>query len=102
MRRTILIRYSYKLLAPLTFVNDFHSALEEVEERSLKLLGKGKATHFVDEGGNFGEVANVVEQFREAVIRYQVSKNRLVGPGATHNSRCHNGKQSMTKSPISL
>jgi hypothetical protein len=64
-----------RLVAP---VNGLRSALEEIEKRSRALLEKGKAARFIDKGRDSGEVVKLVERLRAAIVRYQVSGDRLV------------------------
>ena len=86
-RRTELIRYACQLLAPPAPANDHRSMLGEIERRSQELLEKGRATVFVDKGGDSEEVARLVDQFRETITHYQVSGNVSVRPGAILTTR---------------
>jgi len=58
-----------------TPANNPLSVLEEIEKRSQALLEKGKVARFVDKGRDSGEVVKLVERLREAITRYQVSKD---------------------------
>ena len=76
-RRTELTRCARQLLASPALVDDCHSALKEIEERSLELLEKDPAARFVDKARDSEEVAELIERLREAITNYQVSKNCL-------------------------
>jgi len=58
-----------------TLVNSPLSVLEEIEKRSQALLEKGKVARFVNKGRDSREVVKLVEQLRDAITRYQVSKD---------------------------
>jgi len=58
-----------------TLANSPLSVLEEIEKRSQALLEKGKVARFVDKGRDSGEVVKLVERLRDAITRYQVSKD---------------------------
>jgi len=70
--------------SPHALFNDFRSAFGEVEKGSRELLAKAKETQFVDKNYQAEEVARLVEQFRDVITHYQVSKNLPVGQDATH------------------
>jgi hypothetical protein len=61
------------LFAPLALVNWLLSALGEIEKRSQALLAKDPAALFVDEGEDSGEVVELIERLREAIVYYQAS-----------------------------
>jgi len=69
-----------------TPVNSLCSALEEIEERSRVLRGKGKVARFVGKGRDSGEVAKLVERLRDAIVRYQVGEARFVPPNTTYTA----------------
>ena len=62
---------------PATRIDGPCSVLEEIEKRSNELLEKGKAARFVDKGRDSGEVVKLVEELRDAIIRYQVSEDLI-------------------------
>jgi len=46
--------------------------LEDIENRSQALLGKGKATRILDKTQDSAEIVKLVEQLRQAILIYQV------------------------------
>jgi len=54
------------------------SSLGEIGERSKVLLEKKKTSRFFDKGKDAQEVANLVEELRNAIVYYQVSGNHVV------------------------
>jgi len=58
--------------------------LEEIEKKSQALLEKGAAARFVDKGGDSAEVTRLIERLREAITRYQVSKNHFFSSSTAH------------------
>ena len=58
---------------PAALANGLRSTLEEIEKRSQELLAKSKAARFVDKAADSGEVAKLVERFREGIAHYQVN-----------------------------
>ena len=86
-RRTELTRCVRQLPSPPVLINGLGSALEEIEKRSLGLLGKGTAPQFVDKAGDSEKVAGLFEQLREAITNYQVSENCSIGSSTTHAGR---------------
>ena len=48
-------------------------SLEEIERRTQPLLQKGVAARFVDKTEDSQEVVRIVEEFRNAIVFYQVS-----------------------------
>jgi hypothetical protein len=79
-RRLALSRYVSKFLTTPIFSNPSRSALEKIEKRSQELLDKGTAARFIDKKADSREVARLVDQLREAIVHYQVSHNRFLGP----------------------
>ena len=72
-------------------VNASRSTLEEIEKQSQELLEKAnaprlidKAALFVDKRRDSGEVVKLIERLREAVTRYQVSKDWFVASNTTY------------------
>ena len=53
-------------------------SLEDIEKRSLLLLGKKKATRILDKKQDSGKVVKLAEELRQAILIYQVS------PAATY------------------
>lgn len=83
-RRLELSRYTCRLINTPILLNCLRSALGEIEKRSQELLEKHTAARFLDKGSDSGEVVRLVERFREAIIRYQVSENCFVACDMTH------------------
>ena len=50
----------------------FRRSLEDIEEQSQALLGKGKAARFLDKTQDSGTVVKLVEELRQALLVYQV------------------------------
>jgi hypothetical protein len=102
-RLSLLTRYAYQLPAALTLANCLRSALDKIKKRSQELLAKGTAARFIDKSADSGEVARLIEQLREAITHYQVSKNWIVGRKLlTWENRYRSNKRSTTKSLPSL
>ena len=76
-------------LAPLVFHLRFYQfklivrvrSLEDIEKRSMELLGKGKAARILDKKRDSGMIVKLVEEIRQAIIIYQV------GPAGNHRRR---------------
>jgi hypothetical protein len=67
-------------------VNSLCSALEEIEKESYELLAKATEAQFIDKGMDFGNAAELIERFQEAIVgyrgaivHYRVSGNWIVG-----------------------
>lgn len=65
----------YRASLRLTCSNRVFSALEEIEKRSQALLKKKKAAGFFDKAKDSQEVVNLVEELRNAIVYYQVSRD---------------------------
>jgi len=52
--------------------------LEKIEERSGVLLEKKKTAGFFDKERDSQEVISLVDEFRAAIMYYQVTGNRMV------------------------
>ena len=79
------------------------STLERIERRSQELLAKGTAARFVDKSADSGEVARLVDELREAITHYQVSKTVLMcRVRLTTQDRFRNNKRSTNESPTSV
>ena len=74
-RLSELSRYAFLSLTAPTLANGLRSTLEKIEKRSQELLTKGAAVRFASSDADFGEVAGLIEQLREAIAHYQVSEN---------------------------
>ena len=56
-------------------------SLEDIEKRSLVLLGKGKAAKILDKKQDSGKVVKLVEELRQAILIYQVGIAENQRPG---------------------
>ena len=55
--------------------------MEDIERRSLALLGKGKAARILDKKQDSGMVVRLVEELRQAILIYQVCPAEDHRPG---------------------
>jgi len=77
--------------------------LKGIEKRLQALQSKGVAARFVDKDKDSNAVVKLIERLQEAITNYHVSGYKIVAPTtADMANRSRNGKQSTTKSPVSL
>ena len=77
-----IVKVRSQIVRPAHAYQRPHSVLEEIENRSQKLLEKGGAARFIDKGEDSKEVAGLIERLREAITHYQVSASRII-PSST-------------------
>ncbi|KAF9784629.1 hypothetical protein BJ322DRAFT_855846 [Thelephora terrestris] len=57
---------------------EFIRALDEIDNQSQALLGKGRAAQILDKAQDSGVVVNLIEQLRRAILLYQLSQQQSI------------------------
>jgi hypothetical protein len=71
-RRSELARYVHRSMTATATLNSCCSTFKQIDKSSQELLAKGSIVRFLDKGEDSKVVARLIEQLREAIVRYQV------------------------------